>query len=584
MPTDDHGSLPLTSAQAGVWFAQRLDPLRRDYAIGEYLEIHGAVDPGLFQEALRRMLAETEALGMRFAEADGAVRQTPTALPPFRLETVDVSGASDPVAAAEARMRAELDRPMDPATGDVVRQLLVRTGPESFCWMHGYHHIVADGVSGPLIARRVAAHYSALVAGGTVPPSDAAPWREIVAEEEAYLASRAREADRAFWQGVLADVPEPVGFAGRPERPGGSGSATTCDVVRVRGDVPDGDARMLREAARVYGTRWSALVIAAAAAYLHRVNGAEDVVLGLPVTGRATAAARRTPGMFSRVLPLRLAVSGTTTLGELVRRTSAGIKDVLRHQRYRIEEVHAGARLWDATVNLMSFDYGLTFGGAPATVHNLTVGPVDHLTLNVYDRGGDSPLTVQVEAAAGEMDAEEAHSHRERFTRFLAALAAAGPDAVVDSLGLLTPDDERRLAVLADGGTADAPADRCLHELFEEQAARTPDAVAVVCDGEEVTYGALDAWAEDLARRLRPLTEPGRPVGVRVRRSPAMVAALLGVLKAGGCYVPLDPALPAARVAYVVDRAGIGAVVADADTDGALPEHTALVPDRKSVV
>ncbi|MFF3847789.1 amino acid adenylation domain-containing protein [Streptomyces sp. NPDC002328] len=601
MPTDDHGSLPLTSAQAGVWFAQRLDPLRRDYAIGEYLEIHGALDPELFQEALRRMLAETEALGMRFGESDGAVWQRPAAgLPPFRLETVDVSGAPDPVAAAEARMRAELARPMDPASGDVHRQLLVRTGPEVFCWMQGYHHIVADGVSGPLLARRVAEHYSALVAGGSVPPTDAVPWREIVAEEEAYLASGAREADRAFWQGVLADLPEPVGFAGRPgqqgqqgqptqsgqsgQQGGGGSVAAMCDVVRVRGDVPDGDARMLREAARTYGTRWSALVIAAAAAYLHRVNGSEDVVLGLPVTGRATAAARRTPGMFSRVLPLRLAVTGTTTLGELVRRTSAGIKDVLRHQRYRIEEAHGGARLWDATVNLMSFDYGLAFGGAPSTVHNLTVGPVDHLTLNVYDRGGDSPLTVQVEAAAGEMDADEAHSHRERFTRFLAGLAAAGPDAVVDSLGLLTPDDERRLAVFADGGAADAPADRCLHELFEEQAARTPDAVAVVCDGEEVTYGALDAWADELACLLRPLTGPGRPVGVRVRRSPAMVAALLGVLKAGGCYVPLDPALPAARVAYVVDRAGIGAVVVDAADSGGglLPERTAVVPVRRA--
>ncbi|MER5975222.1 amino acid adenylation domain-containing protein [Streptomyces sp. NPDC001857] len=580
MPTDDHGSLPLTSAQAGVWFAQRLDPLRRDYAVGEYLEIHGALDAELFEEALRRMLAETEALGMRFGENDGAVRQAPAGLPPFRLRTTDVSGDPDPVAAAEALMRAELDRPMDPATGHVHRQLLVRTGPESFCWMQGYHHIVADGVSGLLIARRVAEHYSALVAGGTVPPSDAAPWRQIVAEEEAYLASDAREADRAFWQGVLAGAPEPVGFAGRPG--GGGSAAATREVVRVRGDVPDGDARLLREAARGYGTRWSALVIAAAAAYLHRVNGAEDVVLGLPVTGRATAAARRTPGMFSRVLPLRLAVTGTMTLGELVRRTSAGIKDVLRHQRFRIEEVHGGARLWDATVNLMSFDYGLTFGGAPATVHNLSVGPVDHLTLNVYDRGGDSPLTVQVEADAGETDAAEAHSHRERFTRFLAGLAAAGPEAAVDSLELLTPDDERRLAVFADGGVGDAPAGRCLHELFEEQAARTPDAVAVVCDGEEVTYRALDAWADELAGRLRPLTDPGQPVGVRVRRSPAMVAALLGVLKAGGCYVPLDPALPAARVAYVVDRAGIDAVVADAGTDGTLPEGTAVVSAREA--
>nr|WP_275406706.1 condensation domain-containing protein [Streptomyces sp. SID12488] len=152
---------------------------------------------------MRRMLAETEALGMCFAEADGVVRQRPAGRPPFRLETVDVSGAPDPLAAAEARIRAELDQPMDPATGDVHRQLLVHTGPESFCWMQGYLHIVTDGVSGTLIARRVAAHYSALMSGEPVPPSGAAPWREIVAEEEACLASDARDADRAFWRGTL---------------------------------------------------------------------------------------------------------------------------------------------------------------------------------------------------------------------------------------------------------------------------------------------------------------------------------------------------------------------------------------------
>ncbi|MFC5955327.1 amino acid adenylation domain-containing protein [Streptomyces pratens] len=578
MPTHAHGALPLTSPQAGVWFAQRLDPARRDYAVGEYLEIHGAVDPGLFQEALRRTVAETEALGMCFTEADGVLRQRPAGRPPLRLETVDVSGEPDPVATAEARMRAELARSMDPASGDVLRHLLVRTGSETYCWMQGYHHVVADGVSGQLLARRVAAHYTALAGGGTVPPSEAAPWREIVAEEEAYLASGAHATDREFWRGVLADAPEPAGFAGRPS--GGGVAPAAGSVVRVRRELADEDARLLRAAARAYGTRWSTLVMAATAAYLHRVNGTEDVVLGLPVTGRTTPAARRTPGMFSRVLPLRLSVTGTSTLGELVRRTSAGIKDVLRHQRYRIEEVDGGPRPWGATVNLMSFDYGVTFAGTPATAHNLSVGPVDHLTVNVYDRGGEGPLTVQVEGNAAEFDAAEAAAHRDRFVHFLTGLAAAGPDAVVDSLSLLTADDERLLAAWADGGTSDVPADRCLHRLFEEQAARTPGAVALVCDDEELTYGALDAWAEDLAARLRPLCAPGHPVGVRVRRSPAMVAALLGVLKAGGCYVPLDPALPAARVAHVVERAGITAVVTGPDVSGALPEGTAVVPVR----
>ncbi|MEU7062352.1 amino acid adenylation domain-containing protein [Streptomyces sp. NPDC046161] len=576
MATHDHGFLPLTSPQSGVWFAQQLDPARCDYTIGEYLEIHGALDAGLFEQALSRTMAETEALGMRFAEVDGEVRQTAADRPPFRLATADVGARPDPAAEADALMRAELARPMDLATGDVSRHLLVRTGPRTHRWLQAYHHIVADGVSGSLLARRVAEVYSALAAGAPVPACDAAPWERIVAEERAYLRSEEHSRDREFWRAQLADSPEPVSFTGHaPARPTGA-------VVRVSRELDPHGARALRDAARRLGTRWSALVMAAAAGYLHRVGATEDVVLGLPVTGRTTPAARRTPGMFSKVLPLRLRVTGAMSVEELVRSTSAGIKEALRHQRYRVEELYAGAdgsgaRPWDAVVNLMSFDYGLSFGGAGATAHNLAVGPVDHVSVNVYDRGGDGPLTVQVEGDAAEGGPDGLAAQQDRFVRFLVALATTDPSATVDSLGLLTGADEERLAVLGDGGSATATQDACLHELFEEQVARTPDAVAVVCAGERLSYAELDAWAEEIAGRLRPLTAPGSPVGVSVERSPAMVAALLGILKAGGCYVPLDPALPRRRLAYIVRDAAIRTTVAGPGAAHCLPTELEAV-------
>ncbi|MFJ1864454.1 amino acid adenylation domain-containing protein [Streptomyces sp. NPDC088097] len=572
MATHDRGPLPLTPPQNGVWFAQQLDPTRLDYTIGEYLEIRGAVDPELLAEAVRLTVAGTESLCVRFAEADGVVCQMPAGPPPVRMETVDVSGRPDPDAESERLMRAELARPTDPATGDVCRYLLVRTGPNTHRWMQGYHHLVADGVTGSMLARRTAEVYSALVAGDPVPAPEAAPWERIVAGEEEYARSERLADDRAFWRARLDGAPEPVSFTGSAPAPA---SGTT---VRVSGALDPADARTLREAARRHGTRWSALVGAASAAYLHRAGGTEDVVLGLPVTGRTTPDARRTPGMFSKVLPLRLAVTGTTTVGELVRATSGGIKEALRHQRYRIEEYGvaggsdgAGPRLWDAAVNLMSFDYELSFAGAPATAHNLAVGPVEHVSLNVYDRGGDSPPTVQAEGDAADVNRDELDALRVRFTRFLIALAGADAEAPVDSLPFLTAADEERLAAFGEGVVDPAPRGGLLHTLFEEAAARTPDAVAVVCDGREVSYRQLDAWAQDIADRLAPEVEVGTPVGVCVERSPAMVAALLGVLKAGGCYVPLDPGLPPERIAYVVRDAGLRTVVAGPATSDRLP-------------
>ncbi|WP_327169301.1 non-ribosomal peptide synthetase [Streptomyces subrutilus] len=583
MAIHDRGPLPLTPPQNGVWFAQQLDPTRLDYTIGEYLEIRGTVEPGLLAEAVRRTVAETGSLCVRFAEEDGVVRQVPAGPPPSRMDTVDVTGCPDPDGESERLMRAELARPMDLATGDIARHLLVRTGPRTYRWMQAYHHVVADGVTGSMLARRTAEVYSALAAGAPVPAADLAPWERIVAEEEEYARSGRLAEDREFWRAKLAGAPGPASFTGsEPARPSGT-------AVRVSGELDPADARTLREAARRYGTRWSALVMAAAAAHLHRAGGGDDVVLGLPVTGRTTADARRTRGMFSKVLPLRLTVTDGMPVGELVRRTSAGIKEALRHQRYRIEELRGGAGaeggasgaagaasgpgLWAASVNLMSFDYELSFAGAPASAHNLSVGPVEHVSLNVYDRGGDSPLTVQAEGDAADTGRDELDALRVRFTRFLVALAAADADATVGSLPFLTDGDRARLAVFGDGGAAPVPAsDRLpLHALFERAAARTPDAVAVVCAGEEVSYRQLDSWAQDIADRLGPDVPPGTPVGVCVERSPAMVAALLGVLKAGGCYVPLDPALPRERIAYVVADAGLRTVVAQPGTRERLP-------------
>ncbi|MEV7615517.1 amino acid adenylation domain-containing protein [Streptomyces sp. NPDC089799] len=578
MSTHDPGalSLPLTSPQAGVWFAQQLAPGRTDYAIGEYLEIRGPLDATVFEQAIDLVLAETETLGMRFAESGGEVRQGPVARRPFRLETADLRGRADGRAEAEELMRSALARPMDLASGDVHRHLLVRSGADRHLWMHGYHHIVVDAYGGSLLARRTAEVYTALATGVPVPAPEepAAPWAEIVAEERAYRESAEWARDRGFWQGVLAAAPDPVAFTGRPPaRPAGT-------PLRCRGDLAAPDAHRLRAMARSLGTRWSAVVVAASAAYLHRVGGTEDVVLGLPVTGRTTPAARRTPGMFSKVLPLRLRVTGGMTVGELVRGASAAIRDALRHQRFRVEELYGDAPPWSASVNVMSLDYVLSFAGSAATAHNVAVGPVEFLSLNVYDRGGDTPLTVQAEADAADTGAAGLAAHRDRFLAFLTALADAGPDAALDSVDLLTGGDRALLAEYADGGGRGAEAGgegALLHGVFEQQARRTPGATAVVCAGQEVTYAELDAMAGAVADRLRGRVAPGDPVGVCVHRSPAMVAALLGVLKAGGCYVPLDPGLPQARVAQMAQDAGISVAVTGPGAGDRLPEGVVTV-------
>ncbi|MGX1546544.1 amino acid adenylation domain-containing protein [Streptomyces adustus] len=571
MSAEERVRLPLTASQAGIWVAQQLDPESCDYHIAEYLEIHGAVDAGLFQEALRTMIAETDFLNVRFEEEDGRAWQVPEARPPLELETVDVSGHPDPRAAAEERMRAELARPTDLTRDPLTRYLLFRAGPERHFWFHAVHHIVADGVAGARMNRRVAEAYTALVDGTPLTPTDAAPLRQVVAEDRAHRESEQAAQDRAYWLERMTDPPETVAFGGR------TGAAPSGRVLRLRTDLGPEIAEALRNTARRARTRWTVVVLAAAAAYLHRISGAEDVVLGMPVTGRSTPAARGTCGVLSNILPLRLAVTSATRFDDLVRQASRAVREGLRHQRHPVEDLKrelapgdTGRRLWDAAVNIMSFDYDVTFAGLPATAHNLAVGPVDYLSLNVYERG-DGTIGLQFEVDAARCDLDELAAHRNRIADFVARVARADEDTTVGGIDILSPADLRLLLEYGDGGTAPVPETGCLHELFEEQARRTPDAVAVVCAGERLTYRELAARSDEAARRLRPFVGPDRPVGVCVDRSPGMVTAVLAVLKAGGCYVPLDPGLPPRRLEYIVRDAGIDTVVSRPELAGRLP-------------
>ncbi|QNP74886.1 amino acid adenylation domain-containing protein [Streptomyces roseirectus] len=571
MSAEERDRLPLTSPQAGIWVAQQLNPESCDYHIAEYLEIRGAVDAGLFQEALRIMIDETECLQVRFVEEDGQVWQVPHRTAPLELDVVDVSDHPDPRAGAEEHMRAMLARPIDLARDPLDRHLLFRAGPERYFWLHAPHHIVVDGVTGAMMIRRVAEAYTALVNGTPLAPATGAPLRQIVTEDRDYRSSEQFAQDRAYWLERMTGLPETVSFGGR------TGVTPSGRVLRRRTDLGPETAQALRALARRTRTRWTVVVLAAAAAYLHRVSGAEDLVLGLPVTGRTTPAARAAHGVFSNILPLRLTVTSATTVEDLVRQTSQAVREGLRHQRYPVDDLkrdlalgESGRRLWDAAVNVMAFDYDVTFAGLPATAHNLSVGPVDYLSTNVYERG-DGTIGLQFEVDAARCDLDELAAHQSRIADFVATVARAAEDTTVGGLDILSPADLRVLLEYGDGGTAPVAAGRGLHQLFEEQARRTPEAVAVVCDGEQVTYRELEERSEEVARRLRPLTGPDRPVGVCVDRSPGMVTAVLAVLKAGGCYVPLDPGLPPRRLEYIVQDAAIDTVVSRPELADRLP-------------
>ncbi|MCD9875950.1 non-ribosomal peptide synthetase [Streptomyces guryensis] len=555
----------VSAAQRSMWFGQRLDPAGPAYNVGEYTEIHGPVDPVRFRAAVRQVVAATETLRVRFAAEDDEVRRFVDTDPDWDLPVVDLTGEADPRSAAEAWMAADFATPFDLDRPPLFAYALLHLTHTHWIWYQRYHHIAVDGYSCSLVARRVADAYSALVAGTphTPPPAPLAP---LVDADEAYRAGQRHAADREFWATALADRPDPVSLSTRPPHVAGRFLRRTGHLRQAAGDL-------VHAAAEQAGTRWSRVLLAATAAYLHRLTGARDVVLGLAVTARESETELATPGMASNVLPLRLSVRPDTAAHDLVRRTASATRDLLAHQRLRGEDLRReaawpqeGPRFFGPVVNIMAFGPELRFAGHATTRHNLSTGPVEDLAVNVYDRADGDGIRIDLDAGPDHYTDAELAAHHRRFARFVehfaaAVLATGTPVGRVEA----TLPEERADARLV-GAAAPAGAATTVPGLFVAWAAATPDATAIVHGERTTTYRQLNTRANRLAHRLIALgVRPEDLVAVLMDRSDGLLAALLAVLKSGAAYVGLDPRAPAARTRQLLAETGAHILLTDAE-------------------
>ncbi|MGW2839392.1 amino acid adenylation domain-containing protein [Streptomyces sp. NPDC001493] len=585
----------LTVAQQGVWYGQLVEPESPKFNIAECFEIRGDLDAETFAAAVARAVALCDSLNVEFLVHDGAVRQRVTPHPRAaadRLRLVDLSGTDDPAAAAERYLAddmATVDRIEAPRHSLV----LLRLGPRRHYWYIRFHHVVVDGLGGAVFARMVADLYARAlrgedIAGTELPP---APLADLLADEAAYLDSDRYEADRAHWTARFADRAADATGSGS-----GAGARGGTPLIRRRTDAPvpvapggaDGvklhtgetlpvsvldDLRRLAAANR---TTWSAVLVSAVAAYVGRVTGTRDVVVGLASNGRH-GGLRHIVGMTANILPLRLEITTDMTVGALVRAVAAEMRGALRHRRFSREQLARelnmaddAARLTDVVVNIMGYAYDLDFGGSPATSRLLSIGPVDDVSLFVSERSeGTGPL-IGFDANQELYRPEDVTLSQRAVISFLKALAGADTETPLRELPLL--DSETAAELLAHGRGADLEVPEpatSLPQAFEARVRRTPDAPAVVDGAVTQTYRELAHHAAEISAALAGwglTAEDG--VGVLVNRSAAVVAATLGVAGAGAAYVPMDAAWPQERLDRVAGVAGVRALVVDEGAAG----------------
>ena len=562
-PLSAPAGAPVAEAQSGLWFAQRLDPTNPIFNVAHFVDLRGPLVVAAFQAAADRAAHEAQSLTLRFADDRGAVSQGFDLAHFPALKVLDLTDRADPRGEALEIVRRDYETPVDPTRNPLAASFLFKLGPEVHLWSLRVHHLAVDGYGMMLIANRTAELYNAATGGAPAGPAFP-PLEQVWAEGAAYGASDRRAADAAFWRETMAGAAEVVSLA--PGR-----AVTAHRFHRFERALPVDLTTRLRSRADAGKLSWPDVLTALAGAYVRRFSGADEAVVGVPYMGRMGSAAARVPAMVMNVLPLRLSLDESAPLDAELLKVSRAMIRARRHGRYRSEQLRrdlgliGGARrLYGPLINVLPFDQPPRFEGLHIDLHVLRTGPVDDISFTF--RGDAKPqLTIEVDANPDLYSAAETQAHGERLAAFIAA--ALDAETLAEAPIATAAEADWELEAFNDTGRS-LP-DITLAGLLEAAMAATPDAPAVTFGETTLTYAELDRRTAALAGALAA-RGVGREslVAVALPRSLELVVALVGVLRAGGAYLPLDPEHPPERLAAIVRAAAPQALLATADMGG----------------
>jgi amino acid adenylation domain-containing protein len=569
-PRPRDGALPLSFAQERLWVLDRLDPGSAVYNMPMAFRLRGPLDGQALAAALSALAARHETLRTVFSVVDGAPVQVIRPPAPVALPVVDVS----PEEAARL-VREEAVRPFDLGAGPLFRALLLRLDETEHLLLLSTHHIVSDGWSLEVMVRELAALFDSV----SLPPLPV-QYADFAAWQREWLAGEALEGQLAYWRKRLAGAPSVLELP--VDRP-------YPKAPTFRGAIERGDALVRAEdlegIARREGSTLFMVLLAAFEAVLHRWTGQADLLVGTPVAGRTRVETEGLIGFFVNTLVLRGDLSDdpafTAHLGR-VRETalSAWAHQDLPFERL-VEDLAPGRDLSRMPLVQVMFDLQrppapLVLSGISAPLEEIPTGTAKlDLLLAIEER--EEGLAAAAEYAADLFDAATVR----RLLGHLGVLLwgiVERPEARVSELPLLSAAERDQLLVEWNRTVTSYPREATIHGLFAEQARRTPEAVALSRGAERLTYAELDARAERLAGWLRALgVGPEVAVGLCLERSFELIAAILGILKAGGFYVPLDPSYPAERLAAMLEDVEAPVLVTQERLAGTLPDTGAVV-------
>jgi amino acid adenylation domain-containing protein len=572
----------LSFAQQRLWFLHQLEPGNPVYNQPKAIRLSGPLHAPLLQQALDQIVARHEVLRTKFVAIDGNPVQVISDIRSLELPVIELRTWPETTREAEAhRLLVETTRrPFDLSRDLMLRALLLRLDDEEHILLLVTHHIASDGWSSGILWRELTALYRAFVSGQ--PPRlaelpiqyvDYATWQRN------WLQGEVLETQLSYWRKQLENFSTLQLPTDRP-RPPRQTYRGMVQSVRLSKDLAEAlQALSRRQNATLFMT-----LLAAFQTLLQRYTAQEDILVGTPIAGRSRPEIEGLIGFFVNTLVLRTDLSGNPTFLELLGRVREVALGAYAHQdlplEKLVEKLHPQRNLSHSPLFQVAFAHQ-NVPRQDLELPGITVRPTEvaggtaKFDLTLFTREESDGLRASVEYSTDLFDDTTISRLLGHFETLLRGIVA-DPQRRLSDLPLLNEVERHRLLVEWNDSQRDFPSDTCIHKLFEAQVKRTPDAVAVVFEGRQLTYGALNCRANQLAHYLVKLgVGPDVLVGLRGERSLEMVVGILGVLKAGGAYAPLDPAYPLDRLAFMLDDSQAPVLLTQSRLSDSLPAPAA---------
>ena len=558
-PVSRNGKLPLSFAQERLWFLDQYEPDKPFYNVPFGLRLSGPLNVAALGQSLNEIIRRHETLRTTFSMLEGEPVQMIAAPADRFLEAVDLSDRSVSEREDEARRLAqdEARRPFDLAQGPLFRATLIRLGEDDHVLSLTMHHIVSDGWSMGVLYRELAVLYGAFCRSQSSPlPELPIQYADYAVWQREWLAGAQLERQISYWKKQLEGAPGVLDFPTDRPRP----AVQSYRGARQSFELSKELTEQVKALSRKEGVTLFMTLLAAFQALLYRYTGQEDIVVGSPIANRNRTEIEGLIGFFVNTLVLRTDLSDSPSFRELLQRVRTMALESYEHQdlpfEKLVEELNPERNLSHSPLFQVMFVLQNAPGG-PRELSGLALNPVKlENNTTKFDLGfsmmeGLDGLKGSLEYSTDLFDESTIVRIGEHFRNLLEGIVI-DPGQSIPDLPILTKRDQHQLLIEWNATEKAYPRDSCVHELFEQQVKRTPEAVAVVFEDEQLTYRELNQRANQLARYLKKCgAGPETLVGICMERSLEMVVGMLGILKAGAAYMPQDPCFPKERLAFM---------------------------------